>query len=54
MELSTPLHPLLQVLRDAADGRFPAVDGEVMFVPPLSVTNLSTVDFSVPLDVVGA
>lgn len=34
-ESSPPLHPLLGVLREAASGRFPPADGDVVFVPPL-------------------
>lgn len=34
-EPSPPPHPLLAVLHEAADGRFPPVDGAVVFVPPL-------------------
>ena len=63
-------HPLLSVFREAAHGRFPPVDGGVVFVPPVGfgleavvsmtgrvylATSLSATDFDdLPLDGFGA
>ena len=62
-------HPLLAVLHDAAAGRFPPVDGEAVFMPPLRpgleavvsmtgraylASELSARDFAMPLDGFGA
>lgn len=39
-------HPLLQILHDAADGRFPPVDGGVTYLPPFADGREAVVAFT--------